>query len=136
MIEALKDRAALGYVMARERAQQVASIRVETSSSIGRVILYGLVGLLVLIILGTVQGWFVEYRVNREWRQRIATASSAVRAAVGEGAKAAEAADADIIKSLGESDAKLRIAERLLVEARDSRDSSGCPRIPARCVRE
>jgi hypothetical protein len=136
MIEALKDRAQLGYVMARERAQQVASIRVETSSSIGRVILYGLVGLLVLILFTTLQSWFTEHRVNREWRQRIAQASSAVRAAVGEGAKAAEAADAAIINTLGVSDAKLRIAEKLLLETRDSRDSNGCPRIPARCVRE
>jgi hypothetical protein len=136
MIEGIRDRASLGYELAKERAQQVASIRIETSSSIGRVILYGLVGLLVLILFTTLQSWLTEHRVNREWRQRIAQASSAVRAAVGEGAKAAEAADADIIESLGESDAKLRIAERLLVEARDSRDSNGCPRIPARCVRE
>lgn len=91
----------------------------------------------------------VRDATNAEWRERITTTSAAVRSAIDKGSAEAAATDEDVIKALGETDAKLKAAEDRLADAAeiarrsrlgampDSAATPGaaqCPRIPARCI--
>lgn len=80
--------------------------------------------------------WTAEKRVNAEWRQRIAAASSAVREANATGTAEIKLTDDEIIQRLGDTDEQLRNAERALEAARkDRRETVGCPALAAQCYR-
>lgn len=72
-----------------------------------------------------------RWQINREWRERLAQASSAVREAIERGDKEAEATDDEVIAALGDSDEKLSRAEKALADATRAARNPGECRIPA-----
>lgn len=95
--------------------------------------------LLVVFGVGGLAGWwaakpYVRGQVNAEWRARIAESSAAVRHLIEKGNEDGEAVDAEVLKTLGETDAKLATALRELEAARRAPVVDRCT-VPADCVR-
>lgn len=98
----------------------------------------GLIAFLIWLVLTVGITWYYGYTKAKArdawWRAEIARKSTAVRDAI---VKAnAELPDDEIIKTLGDNDARLADAERKLAAAGKDRGDSSCPAIPARCLRD
>lgn len=77
-----------------------------------------------------------RYQINKEWHEKIAKASSAVREAMARGDAEAEATDEEVLNALGDQDAQLYRAELALASARRvALNPSDC-RIPAGSLRQ
>lgn len=97
---------------------------------------HGLIALAVIAVAWVGSLWWVKRERDALWRERIAASSASVRAAIGEGAAAAEAADEVIIKGLTNADDKLNSAEALLrdIASRPATEERDACRVPARCL--
>jgi hypothetical protein len=108
--------------------------------------LWAAVAIAVAVVLGALW-WRQSIRSERDawWRAEIAKQSRAVETIITAGNREAEITDADILKGLGDQDAKLKDAERKLAEASKPKPvvvrtelvrepEPDCPRIPAHCV--
>lgn len=94
----------------------------------------------VLLLLGAFAGWWASawwtrWAVNAEWRERIAAQSAAVRNVVETGDAEITATDDDIIKALGDTDAKLVEAQRKLNSFKPAASVADRCRVPAECLR-
>lgn len=75
--------------------------------------------------------WWKGKMKDQEWRAAIAAQSAEARAILRKGAEDALAVDAEILKALGDTDAKLALAQKRVLEVEGD---GSCPRIPARCL--
>lgn len=120
MLEAVKDSVAVQRVV----------IATETGPKIPFTVAGAL--LVVALLVAPLWGWHVGRERDKWWRASIAQSSAAVRNAVNAGSAEALATDDDVLKALGETDAKLKSAEAAL---RAYRGTGQCGFVPAECVR-
>lgn len=109
--------------------ERAMSIRVDAPR---RITTYLLIGVLLVVGLWG-YGWWMQIQRDQVWRERIAASSSAVREAMKAGNADVERVDAEILKILGDQDAKLKDAERQLDSIGSGPVVDGCPRLPRRC---
>lgn len=121
MLEAVKDSVAVNrIVIASENAPK---IPITVAGAL----------LAVALLIAPIWGWYVGRERDKWWRASIAQSSAAVRSAVNTGSAEALATDDDVLKALGDTDAKLKSAEAAL---RAYRGTGQCGFVPTECVRE
>lgn len=91
-----------------------------------------LITLVIAVCLVLGYGWYTAHKRDKWWRAQIAAASVKVDTAIKKAN--AELPDDEILRTLGESDAKLREAEAAVARPANPAGDS-CPVIPARCMR-
>ena len=91
----------------------------------------GLIFFVIWFVLTFGYGWYKAHERDKWWRAEIASKSRDVNAAI-EKANG-DLPDDEIIKTLGDSDAKLKAAESAVAAPAPAGNS--CPIIPAGCLR-
>lgn len=98
--------------------------------------LWVVVVVLVVFGWGVFNGWSSARSRDAWWRNQIAAASQSVREVVSKADEANAALETDIIAALGDTDAKLKNAERTLRSLAYARPAAGECRIPASSLRQ
>jgi len=130
-----------------ELSDAIASARAEASSLASQVRIVSQAApslttclLVITVAIGFVLGWWVSGPFHRrtnnaEWRANIAAQNAAVRGIIAQGNAEGEEVDNEVIRTIGDSYAKLKEAEKQLRKIREQPVTDRCS-VPADCLRE